>query len=59
MAYEATIGLEVHAQLITKTKAFCSCPNQYGAPPNTLVCPVCLGMPGVLPVLNRDMLDQA
>ncbi|MFH1010136.1 MAG: Asp-tRNA(Asn)/Glu-tRNA(Gln) amidotransferase subunit GatB [bacterium] len=59
MEYEATIGLEVHAQLITKTKAFCTCPNHYGAPPNTLVCPVCLGMPGVLPVLNRDMLDQA
>lgn len=57
--YEAVIGLEVHAQLITDTKAFCSCPNRYGAPPNTLVCPVCLGMPGVLPVLNREMLDQA
>jgi aspartyl-tRNA(Asn)/glutamyl-tRNA(Gln) amidotransferase subunit B len=57
--YEAVIGLEVHAQLITETKAFCACPNRYGAVPNTLVCPVCLGMPGILPVLNRAMLDQA
>jgi len=57
--YDAVIGLEVHAQLITETKAFCTCPNRYGAPPNTLVCPVCLGMPGILPVLNRAMLEQA
>jgi len=57
--YDAVIGLEVHAQLITETKAFCTCPNRYGAPPNTLVCPICLGMPGILPVLNRAMLEQA
>jgi aspartyl-tRNA(Asn)/glutamyl-tRNA(Gln) amidotransferase subunit B len=57
--YDTVIGLEVHAQLITETKAFCTCPNRYGAPPNTLVCPICLGMPGILPVLNRAMLEQA
>jgi len=51
--YEVVIGLEVHAQLLTKTKIFCGCPNDFGAPANTHVCPVCLGLPGVLPVLNR------
>ncbi len=50
-----TIGLEVHCQLDTKTKIFCGCAVQFGAPPNTNVCPVCLGMPGVLPVLNREV----
>jgi aspartyl-tRNA(Asn)/glutamyl-tRNA(Gln) amidotransferase subunit B len=57
MEYEAVIGLEVHAQLLTKTKIFCSCSTEFGAPPNTHTCPVCLGMPGVLPVLNRKVVD--
>jgi aspartyl-tRNA(Asn)/glutamyl-tRNA(Gln) amidotransferase subunit B len=59
MAYEAVIGLEVHAQLKTNTKIFCGCSTQFGAPPNTHVCPVCLGMPGVLPVLNRKVVEDA
>ncbi|UCD88099.1 MAG: Asp-tRNA(Asn)/Glu-tRNA(Gln) amidotransferase subunit GatB [Desulfobacterales bacterium] len=57
MDYEAVIGLEVHAQLLTKTKIFCSCSSEFGAAPNTHTCPVCLGMPGVLPVLNRKVVD--
>jgi aspartyl-tRNA(Asn)/glutamyl-tRNA(Gln) amidotransferase subunit B len=58
-AYEAVIGLEVHVQLLTRTKMFCRCPNRFGAPPNTLVCPVCLGYPGTLPVPNRQAVDLA
>jgi aspartyl-tRNA(Asn)/glutamyl-tRNA(Gln) amidotransferase subunit B len=58
-AYEAVIGLEVHVQLLTETKMFCRCPNRFGAPPNTLVCPVCLGYPGTLPVANRHAVDLA
>jgi len=57
MEYEAVIGLEVHAQLLTKSKIFCNCSTEFGAPPNTHVCPVCLGMPGVLPVLNRQVVE--
>jgi aspartyl-tRNA(Asn)/glutamyl-tRNA(Gln) amidotransferase subunit B len=54
--FETVIGLEVHLQLSTKTKIFCSCANQYGCAPNTNVCPVCLGLPGTLPVLNHQVL---
>lgn len=57
MNYEAIIGLEVHAQLLTKTKIFCGCSTEFGAPPNSHTCPVCLGMPGVLPVLNRKVVE--
>lgn len=57
--YEAVIGLEVHAQLKTATKAFCSCPATYGASPNTVTCPVCLGHPGTLPVVNRNLIRYA
>ncbi|MGQ9920565.1 MAG: Asp-tRNA(Asn)/Glu-tRNA(Gln) amidotransferase subunit GatB [Desulfobacca sp.] len=59
MDYEVVIGLEVHAQLLTQSKIFCGCPTQFGAPPNTQVCPVCLGMPGVLPVLNQKVVEFA
>jgi aspartyl-tRNA(Asn)/glutamyl-tRNA(Gln) amidotransferase subunit B len=59
MEFEPVIGLEVHAQLKTNTKIFCSCSTRFGAPPNTHVCPVCLGMPGVLPVLNRKVVAYA
>ena len=57
--YEPVIGLEVHVQLLTNTKIFCGCSTQFGAPPNTNVCPVCLGMPGSLPVLNRRAVEFA
>ena len=56
MDYEAVIGLETHVQLKTKSKMWCGCPNEFGAPPNTHVCPVCLGLPGVLPVANEEAL---
>ncbi len=59
MDFEAVIGLEVHVQLKTKSKIFCSCSTEFGAPPNTHTCPVCLGMPGVLPVLNRKAVEYA
>ena len=58
-AWETVIGLEVHAQLLTKTKIFCGCSTQFGAPPNTHICPVCTGQPGVLPVLNREAVRLA
>ena len=57
MKYEAVIGLEVHAQLLTNSKIFCGCPVAFGGEPNTRVCPICLGMPGVLPVLNRRAVE--
>jgi aspartyl-tRNA(Asn)/glutamyl-tRNA(Gln) amidotransferase subunit B len=57
MDYEAVIGLETHVQLKTKSKMWCACANQFGAPPNTQVCPVCLGMPGVLPVANEEAME--
>jgi aspartyl-tRNA(Asn)/glutamyl-tRNA(Gln) amidotransferase subunit B len=57
--YEPVIGLEVHVQLLTATKIFCSCSTRFGNPPNTNVCPVCLGMPGSLPVLNRKVVEFA
>lgn len=59
MAYEAVIGLEVHAQLKTQSKIFCKCSTSFGAPPNAHTCPVCLGMPGTLPVLNKTVVEYA
>src|SRR5207342_2200423 len=56
MEYEAVIGLETHVQLKTKSKMWCGCANAFGAEPNTNVCPVCLGLPGVLPVPNDEAL---
>jgi aspartyl-tRNA(Asn)/glutamyl-tRNA(Gln) amidotransferase subunit B len=57
--YEPVIGLEVHCELSTATKLFCGCPNEFGAEPNTHVCPVCLGLPGSLPVLNERTVEYA
>lgn len=59
MKYDTVIGLEVHAQLKTNTKIFCSCPTEFGQGPNDQVCPICLGMPGVLPVLNKRAVELA
>jgi aspartyl-tRNA(Asn)/glutamyl-tRNA(Gln) amidotransferase subunit B len=59
MADEAVVGLECHIQLATASKMFCGCPVEFGAPPNTNVCPVCLGLPGALPVANRGAIDAA
>ena len=57
--YEVVMGLEVHAELSTKTKIFCSCPTSFGAAPNTHVCPICMAMPGTLPVLNEKVVEYA
>ncbi len=59
MKYEAVIGLEVHAQMLTESKIFCGCSTQFGSGPNSQTCPVCIGLPGVLPVLNRKALELA
>ena len=57
--YEAVMGLEVNAELATKTKIFCSCSTKFGAEPNTQVCPICMAMPGTLPVLNEKVVEYA
>ena len=57
MRYETVIGLEVHAELATKTKIYCSCENKFGGDVNTRTCPVCIGLPGTLPVLNKKVVD--
>src|SRR5438270_667429 len=59
MNYRIVIGLEVHVQLLTRTKLFCGCSTQFGLPPNSATCPICIGMPGVLPVMNRQAFDLA
>jgi aspartyl-tRNA(Asn)/glutamyl-tRNA(Gln) amidotransferase subunit B len=59
MEFETVIGLEIHAQMKTKSKIFCGCSTEFGAPPNTHTCPVCLGMPGSLPVLNRQVVENS
>src|ERR1700716_1751344 len=59
MDHRIIIGLEVHVQLLTQTKLFCGCSTKFGLPPNSATCPVCIGMPGVLPVMNRKAFDLA
>ena len=59
MKYEVVIGLEVHVQLKTQSKIFCSCSTKFGMPPNANTCPICLGMPGVLPVMNKKVVEYA
>ena len=59
MKYETVIGLEVHAQLLTESKIFCGCSTQFGREPNANTCPVCAGFPGVLPVLNKKVVEFA
>ena len=57
LEYEIIIGCEIHCQLLTKTKAFCSCENRYGGIPNTRVCPCCLGLPGALPRVSKEYVE--
>ena len=59
MEYEIVMGLEVHVELSTKTKIFCGCSTEFGGEPNSHTCPVCMGMPGSLPVLNKGVVDRA
>src|ERR1700676_2225356 len=59
LPYRIVIGLEVHVQLLTQTKLFCGCSTRFGLPPNSATCPVCIGMPGVLPVMNRRAFELA
>src|SRR5437870_2184119 len=59
MSFRTIIGLEVHVQLLTRTKLFCGCSTQFGLPANTATCPVCIGMPGVMPVMNRRAFELA
>src|SRR5947209_11786452 len=59
LPYRTIIGLEVHVQLLTRTKLFCGCSTKFGLPPNSATCPICIGMPGVLPVMNRQAFDLA
>ncbi|MGD0898872.1 MAG: Asp-tRNA(Asn)/Glu-tRNA(Gln) amidotransferase GatCAB subunit B, partial [Thermoguttaceae bacterium] len=58
-SYSVVIGLEVHVQLLTESKLFCGCSTRFGAPPNTQTCPICIGMPGTLPVMNRRAVELA
>ena len=57
--YEIVMGLEIHAELSTKTKIFCSCPTEFGGEPNSHTCPICMAMPGTLPVLNEKVVEYA
>ena len=57
MRYEPVVGLEIHAELATESKLFCGCSTKFGAPPNSQVCPVCMGLPGVLPVVNERAVE--
>jgi Asp-tRNA(Asn)/Glu-tRNA(Gln) amidotransferase B subunit len=59
MDYEIVIGLEVHSELATKSKIYCTCTTEFGGEPNTHCCPICTGMPGVLPVLNKNVVEYA
>ncbi|MBR0423597.1 MAG: Asp-tRNA(Asn)/Glu-tRNA(Gln) amidotransferase GatCAB subunit B, partial [Clostridia bacterium] len=59
MKYNLVVGLETHVELLTNTKIFCSCANKFGSEPNTNCCPVCLGFPGTLPKLNREVVNFA